>query len=59
VAGEHFLTIDSAYVLVGRYQEAIAPLKQALTRYPNIMKNEKLRIGKRERLRLKGEERKN
>jgi tetratricopeptide (TPR) repeat protein len=36
VADEHLFGVGSAYALAGRYEEAIAPLKQVLTRYPNI-----------------------
>jgi adenylate cyclase len=30
-------SVGNAYTLAGRYQEAIAPLQQVLTRYPNIL----------------------
>jgi len=35
-ADAHFFVVGAAYALAGRYEEAIAPLKQFLTRYPNI-----------------------
>ena len=35
--GSHLNSIGSAYYLAGRPEEAIAPLKQYLTRYPNIL----------------------
>jgi adenylate cyclase len=34
---QHLSFIGSAYYLAGRPEEAIAPLKQSLTRYPNIL----------------------
>ena len=37
VVDSHLSGVGSAYVLAGRYQEAIAPLKQALTHYPNLL----------------------
>ena len=37
VADEHLSSVGTAYYLAGRPEEAIAPLKQYLTRYPNIL----------------------
>jgi tetratricopeptide (TPR) repeat protein len=37
VVDEHLASIGWAYVLAGRPEEAIAPLKQFVTRYPNIL----------------------
>jgi len=34
---EHLASVGAAYYLAGRPEEAIAPLKQYLTRYPNIL----------------------
>jgi tetratricopeptide (TPR) repeat protein len=36
-ADSHLLPTSIAYALVGRYAEALAPLQQFLTRYPNIL----------------------
>ncbi len=36
-ADEHLSSIGTAYYLAGRPEEAIAPLKQFLSRYPNIL----------------------
>ena len=36
-ADQHFYTVGAAYYLSGRPEETIAPLKQYLTRYPNIL----------------------
>jgi tetratricopeptide (TPR) repeat protein len=33
---EHLASVGVAYALAGRYEEALAPLKQFLTRYPDI-----------------------
>jgi adenylate cyclase len=37
VADEHLDSIGAAYGLAGKHEEAIAPLKQFLTHYPNIL----------------------
>ena len=37
VADSHLAGVGSAYALAGRYHEAIAPLKQSIARYPNIL----------------------
>ena len=37
IADEHLAGVGSAYALAGRYEEAVAPLKQYLSRYPNIL----------------------
>ena len=37
VADQHLNSVGSAYYLAGRPEEAIAPLKQYLSRYPNIL----------------------
>ena len=37
VVDAHLNSIGTAYCLAGRPEEAIAPLKQYLTRYPNIL----------------------
>jgi tetratricopeptide (TPR) repeat protein len=37
IADGHLISIGAAYDLAGRPEEAIAPLKQFLTRYPNIL----------------------
>jgi TolB-like protein/predicted Zn-dependent protease len=37
VVDEHLASIGVAYALAGRYAEALAPLKQFLARYPNIL----------------------
>ena len=37
VADEHLDSVGIAYYLAGQPEEAIAPLKQYLTRYPNIL----------------------
>jgi TolB-like protein/cytochrome c-type biogenesis protein CcmH/NrfG len=36
-ADAHFFAVGAAYALAGRYEEAIASLKQLLTRYPNSL----------------------
>ena len=37
IADDHLDSVGAAYYLAGRPEEAIAPLKQYLTRYPNIL----------------------
>jgi adenylate cyclase len=37
IADSHLVSVGSAYAVAGRYEEAIAPLKQYLSRYPNIL----------------------
>jgi tetratricopeptide (TPR) repeat protein len=37
VADEHLNSVGAAYYLAGQTEKAIAPLKQYLTRYPNIL----------------------
>ena len=37
VADQHLNSVGAAYYLAGRSEEAIAPLKQYLARYPNIL----------------------
>jgi adenylate cyclase len=37
IADRHLDSVGAAYALAGRPEEAIAPLKQFLTRYPNIL----------------------
>jgi len=37
VADQHLTSIGTAYDLAGRPEEAIAPLKQYLSRYPNML----------------------
>lgn len=37
VADEHLNSVGVAYYLAGRPEEALTPLKQFLTRYPNIL----------------------
>ena len=37
VADGHLLSVGAAYYLAGRPEEAIVPLKQYLSRYPNIL----------------------
>jgi adenylate cyclase len=37
VADYHLYSVGTAYYLAGRPEEAIAPLKQYLNRYPNIL----------------------
>jgi adenylate cyclase len=37
VADQHFSSVGVAYYLAGRPEEAIAPLKHYLARYPNIL----------------------
>jgi TolB-like protein/DNA-binding winged helix-turn-helix (wHTH) protein/Flp pilus assembly protein TadD len=37
VPDEHLANVGSAYALAGRSEEAVTPLKQYLTRYPNIL----------------------
>jgi tetratricopeptide (TPR) repeat protein len=37
IADEHLPSVGAAYYLAGKPEEAIAPLKQYLTRYPNIL----------------------
>jgi adenylate cyclase len=37
IADEHLAGIGSVYAVAGRYEEAVAPLKQYLSRYPNIL----------------------
>jgi tetratricopeptide (TPR) repeat protein len=37
VVDRHLDSVGAAYYLAGRPEEAIAPLKQFLTRYPNIL----------------------
>ena len=37
VADIHLSSVGAAYYLAGRPEEAIVPLKQYLSRYPNIL----------------------
>ena len=37
IADQHLNSVGAAYYLAGRPEEAIAPLKQYLSRYPNIL----------------------
>ena len=37
IADDHLEGVGSAYAVAGRPEEAIAPLKQYLARYPNIL----------------------
>jgi len=37
IADAHLGSVGTAYYLAGRPEEAIAPLKQYLSRYPNIL----------------------
>lgn len=37
VADEHLGSIGIAYAVAGRYEEAIAPLRRYVSRYPNIL----------------------
>ena len=37
IADNHLANVGTAYAVAGHYEEAAAPLKQYLTRYPNIL----------------------
>ncbi len=37
IADQHLNSVGAAYYLAGQTEEAIAPLKQYLSRYPNIL----------------------
>jgi adenylate cyclase len=37
IVDTHLDSVGAAYAVAGRYEEAIAPLKQYLSRYPNIL----------------------
>ena len=37
LADQHLSGVGTAYAVAGHYEEAVAPLKQYLTRYPNIL----------------------